>query len=302
MGMDKPSSLGKRVAIYGGGNTAMDAARTVKRLGAQPMVIYRRDRDNMPAHDFEAVEAMEEGVEFNWLRSIVAIEGNHIKVEIMDLDDKGRPQSTGIFEILEADTLIMALGQNIDFELLKGFPDIAIGSDGVIVDEHMMTSVAGVFAGGDMVPCDRTVTIATGHGKKAAHNIDAYLRGTVYAKAAKKHIVSYEELNLWYNTDADQSQQPSRPPEIRIKSFEEVLGGLTQEAATYEASRCYSCGNCFECDGCFGACPETAIIKLGRGKFYDVNYQLCSGCNACTLQCPTAAIHMIDKPEEILQM
>lgn len=296
VGLEKPSALGKRVAIYGGGNTAMDAARTVKRLGAEPLVIYRRDRDNMPAHDFEAVEAMEEGVEFNWLRSIVAIEGNHIKVEVMVLDAKGRPQATGIYEILEADTVILALGQNIDFELLKSFPEINIQSDGVIVDEHMMTAVDGVFAGGDMIPCDRTVTIATGHGKKAARNIDAYLRGTLYKQAGKKHIVDYEELNLWYNTDADQSQQPTRAPEIRIKSFDEVLGGLTLEAATYEASRCYSCGNCFECDGCFGACPESAIIKLGRGKFYSVDYSLCSGCNACTLQCPTAAIHMIDKP------
>lgn len=290
---EKPT-LGRRVAIYGGGNTAMDAARTAKRLGAEEtLIIYRRDIDNMPAHKFEAEEAMAEGVKINWLRTIHEIEDDQIKVEKMTLDGQGRPQPTGEFEILEADSLILALGQSIDSLLMNNIADIEFTSDGtVLVDRQMMTGHAGIFAGGDMVPSDRTVTIATGHGKKAARNIHAFLSGQVYKPAPKTPVVPYNSLHLWYNTDAMQSEQPELDIGKRVDSFDEVLGGLNEEEVVYEASRCYSCGNCFECDGCYGACPEDAIIKLGKGRFYQIDYSKCTGCSACTLQCPTAAIHM----------
>lgn len=286
--------LGRRVAIYGGGNTAMDAARTAKRLGAEEtLIIYRRDIENMPAHRFEAEEAMEEGVKINWLRTIHEIDVDQIKVEKMTMDDNGRPQPTGEFEILEADSLILALGQSIDSLLMKDISDIEFSADGtVLVDSHMMTGYAGIFAGGDMVPSDRTVTIATGHGKKAARNIHAFLSGELYVPKPKTPIVPYNSLHLWYSTDAMQSEQPEIEVEQRIESFDEVLGSLTEEEVVYEAARCYSCGNCFECDGCYGACPENAIIKLGSGRFYQIDYSKCTGCSACTLQCPTAAIHM----------
>jgi NADPH-dependent glutamate synthase beta subunit-like oxidoreductase len=151
----------------------------------------------------------------------------------------------------------------------------------------------GVFAGGDMVPSDRTVTIATGHGKKAAHHIDAWLRGTAYEKETREPRVLFEDLHLRYYTDAQQRQQAMLPPEHRTSDFREVTAGLDPKEARFEAARCYSCGNCFECDGCYGACPEDAIARLGRGKGYEIDYDLCTGCQACVLQCPCNAMEMV---------
>jgi len=287
--------LGRRVAIYGGGNTAMDAARTAKRLGAEEtMIIYRRDREHMPAHEFEAIEAESEGIKINWLRTIREIDSTTFQVEVMEVDESGRPQPTGVIETLEADSLVLALGQNVDTSVLEQIPGVSLEWDGVVqVNENMMTGAEGIFAGGDMVPSERTVTIATGHGKKAARHIDAWLKGSAYQKEPARVTVDFSALHLRYYTDAQQRQQSSLLPEHRTGDFREVTGGLSEKEALFEAARCYSCGNCFECDGCFGACPETAIIKLGKGKRYEINYDLCTGCQACFLQCPCHAIEMV---------
>lgn len=292
--MGDAPDLGKRVIVYGGGNTAMDAARTARRKGAEVTVIYRRDREHMPAHDFECQEALEEGVKFNWLTTINQLEETTFTLEKMELNDDGYPMPTGELETIEADSLILALGQNIDSKLTQNLPGVEHDKGGVVtVNEQMMTGYPGVFAGGDMVPSERTVTIAVGHGKKAAAHIDAYLHGRTYHKENKKPLVSYDQLHLWYKTDADQKVQPAIAPEIRAESFDEVVGGLTEEEAYYEAQRCYSCGNCFECDGCYGACPNGAIIKLGKGNGYQIDYDKCTGCGACYAQCPCHAIEMV---------
>ena len=182
-GADKPL-LGRRVVVYGGGNTALDVARTARRLGAtEAIIVYRRTRDRMPAHDFEVEEAFEEGVMMKWLSTIKKMDGETITVEKMALDETGFPQPTGEFETLEADSLILALGQDVDLSLLKGVKGLK-SKDGVVqVGPDMMTGHPGVFAGGDMAPSERTVTVAVGHGKKAARNIDAWLRGAQYQAA-----------------------------------------------------------------------------------------------------------------------
>ena len=290
-----PPKIGRRVAVYGGGNTAIDAARTAKRLGAQEtMIIYRRDQEHMPAHDFEVEEAAEEGVVTKWLRTIKQMDDVTLTVEEMELDEKGWPQPTGRIETLEADTLILALGQEVDMRFLKKVPGIAVSSDGVIqVDQNMMTGRAGVFAGGDMVPSERTVTVATGHGKKAARHIDAYLRGIRYVKSDPNPLAIFDRLNTWYYTDADQSHQPFLNMARRQSSFDEVVGALKDTTALLEARRCLSCGTCFECDNCYGICPDNAIIKLGPGKRYEINYDYCKGCGLCAEECPSGAIDMI---------
>lgn len=290
--------LGRRVAIYGGGNTAMDAARTAKRLGAEEaLIIYRRDREHMPAHDFEADEALGEGVKIHWLRTIKSIEETTFTVEVMRVEN-GRPVPTGEYETLEADALIMALGQDTDTGFLKKVPSLVFNQDGTLqVGANMMTACEGLFAGGDMVPEERSVTIAVGHGKKAARFMDAFLNGKTYEKPPKKDIVGADLLHLWFHTDAPQSQQPHLPNEQATEGFDEIVAGLTEAEARYEAQRCLSCGNCFECDGCYGSCPEDAVIKLGPGKRYRFNLDACTGCAVCFEQCPCHAIQMIPEPK-----
>jgi NADPH-dependent glutamate synthase beta subunit-like oxidoreductase len=290
--------IGRRVAVYGGGNTAMDAARVARRLGANDAtIVYRRTRAQMPAHEEEAEEAEREGVRINWLRTITAFDGPELTVEAMELDDSGFPQPTGRFETLAADTVILALGQDTDTGFLRRVPGVEFARDGTVqVSAEMMTGCPGVFAGGDMVPAERTVTVGTGHGKKAARNIDAWLRGTATANAPKHDGVTFGDLNLWYFGDAARRQQPEAAPQERIAGFEEVVGGLSEREATYEARRCLSCGNCCECDGCLGACPEDAVIKLGPGHRYEFDYDRCTGCGACFEQCPVHSIEMV--PED----
>jgi len=287
--------LGRRVVVYGGGNTAIDMARTAKRLGAtEAIIVYRRTREKMPAHDFEVEEALEEGVMVKWLSTIKSADEGGLLIEKMTLDEKGNPQPTGEFETLEADSLVLALGQDVDLSLLDGVKGLELKGGVVQVDpKTMMTGHPGIFAGGDMVPADRNVTVAVGHGKKAARHIDAWLRATAVDAAPKHETASYERLNPWYYSDAPKTMRPQLDIARRTSSFDEVQGGLTEDNALFEARRCLSCGNCFECDNCYGVCPDNAVIKLGPGKRFEFNYEYCKGCGVCAAECPCGAIDMV---------
>jgi 2-oxoacid:acceptor oxidoreductase delta subunit (pyruvate/2-ketoisovalerate family) len=296
---EAPPMLGRRVVVYGGGNTAIDVARTAKRLGAtDAIIVYRRTRERMPAHDFEVEEALEEGVKVKWLSTIKQSSGGSLTIERMELDDKGNPQPTGQFETLEADSIVLALGQDVDLSLLEGVPGLKV-EDGVVeVDRTtMMTGYPGLFAGGDMVPAERNVTVAIGHGKKAARHIDAWLRGTRLAPAPKHAPATFERLNTWYYSDAPKTVRPQLDLARRTSSFDEVQGGLTEGNALFEARRCLSCGNCFECDNCYGVCPDNAVVKLGPGNRFAFNYDYCKGCGVCVAECPCGAIEMV--PEDV---
>ena len=286
--------LGRRVVVYGGGNTAIDVARTAKRLGAEEsIIVYRRTREKAPANDTESKEALEEGVLIKWLSTIKHAEIGKLQVEKMILDEKGFPQPTGEFEELEADSLVLALGQESDLSLLKDVPDFEV-EDGVVkVNAMMMTGHRGIFAGGDMVPAERTVTTGVGHGKKAARNIDAWLRSVEYVVHDKHETVEYKDLNPWYYSDAPHAVRPRLEGARRASTFDEVVQGLDESTALYDARRCMSCGNCFECDNCFGVCPDNAVIKLGTGKGFEINLDYCKGCGICVSECPSGSIIMI---------
>ncbi|MGV8978612.1 MAG: NAD(P)-binding protein [Cellulomonas sp.] len=294
--------LGRRVVVYGGGNTAVDAARTARRLGAtESVIVYRRTRDRMPAHDSEVTEALEEGVTFRWLSTIAHVDAGHLMVERMELDETGFPQPTGEFEDLEADSLVLALGQETDLSLLDGIPDLEFVDGVVQIDDRFMTGHPGVFAGGDVVPADRTVTVGIGHGSRAADSIHTYLAqldgaAAVAVDQVEAPIAEYEGLNTWYFADAPHAVRPRLEAARRASGFDEVVQSLDPATALYEARRCMSCGNCFECDNCYGVCPDNAVIKLGVGEGFRFDYDYCKGCGICATECPAGAIRMVPEP------
>jgi NADPH-dependent glutamate synthase beta subunit-like oxidoreductase len=295
---DAQPLLGRRVVVYGGGNTAIDVARTAKRLGAEEsIIVYRRTREKMPAHDFEVEEALQEGVTMKWLSTIKESGEDGLMVEKMALDENGFPQPTGEYETIEADSLVLALGQDVDLSLLENVSGLTVEGGNVKVDSAMMTGHPGIFAGGDMAGNDRTVTVAIGHGKKAARAIDAWLKGIAFEQPPKAEVATFERLNTWYYSDAPKTLRPVLDIIRRQSTFEEVLGGLDESNALFEARRCLSCGNCFECDNCYGVCPDNAVIKLGPGKRFEFNYDYCKGCGMCVTECPCGAIKI--EAEEI---
>ncbi len=291
--------LGRRVAVYGGGNTAMDAARTAKRLGASDaVVVYRRTREQMPAHDIDVEEAREEGVLMKWLSTVKHADAGRLTLERMELDETGFPRPTGEFEELEADALVLAVGQEADLRLLDGVEGVQVVDGVVQVGPDMMTGHPGIFAGGDMVPADRTVTTGIGHGKRAARHIDAWLSGTRHEPAPKHELASFTMLNTWYYADAPRSHRLHLEVARRSSTFDETVHGLDASTALYEARRCLSCGNCFACDNCYGVCPDNAVLKLSDAananvNGYAINLDYCKGCGLCVAECPSGAIEMV---------
>ncbi|MEI6216485.1 MAG: NAD(P)-binding protein [Actinomycetes bacterium] len=288
----QPPLLGRRVVVYGGGNTALDAARTARRLGAyEAIVVYRRTQEKMPAHEVELREALDEGIVMRWLSTVSRVDEGKVTIEKMALDDSGFPQPTGEFEDLDADSVILALGQEVDLSVIEGMSEIKV-EDGVIdVDGFLMTGRKGLFAGGDAVPGERTATNAIGHGKHAARAIDSWLQGENFVHAERPALAAFDRLNTWYYSDAPKTVRPKLDAARRASNFAEVVQGLDAETAVFEARRCLSCGNCFGCDNCFGVCPDNAVIKLENGK-YEINLDYCKGCGICANECPCGAIDM----------
>ena len=287
--------LGRRVVVYGGGNTALDAARSVRRLaGAEPIVVYRRTRERMPAHPSEVTEAEQEGIAFRWLSTIAGADGGGLTIEQMELDENGFPQPTGRYEQLDADTVVLALGQDANLALLDGLGGVEVSDHTVLVDERMMTGHPGVFAGGDMVPAERMVAVAVGHGRRAARFIDGWLHSVPVGPEPQSELATFDQINPWYYADAPRTVRPLLEDIRRQSTFEEVVKGLDESSALFEARRCLSCGNCFSCDNCFGVCPDNAVLKPGPdGEPYAFDLDYCKGCGICAVECPCGAIEMV---------
>ncbi len=298
-----PPLLGRRVAVYGGGNTAMDAARTLRRLGAtDAVVVYRRTPKEMPAHADELADALHEGVQARWLTTVKSFEGGRLVLEKVRLEGRD-VVPTGEFEELPADALVLALGQDSDLSLVEKAAGVAVEHGAVSVDDAMETGAMGIFAGGDVVPGERTATVAVGHAKHAARAIDAFLRGETLAPPPRHPLATFDRLNTWYYTDADRQRRPELETARRRSTFDEVVGPLREDNALFEARRCLSCGNCFECDNCYGVCPDNAVDKLdlaasaAAGRHYAFDYDYCKGCGICVAECPCGAIDLV--PEVI---
>jgi 2-oxoacid:acceptor oxidoreductase delta subunit (pyruvate/2-ketoisovalerate family) len=231
-----------------------------------------------------------------WLSTVTHVDGGRLTIERMALDEAGFPQPAGEVEELAADTLVLALGQDVDVTALAGVPD-AVDDRGLVrTDPDFGTPYPGVFAGGDAVGRERTVTTAIGHGAQAALRIDAHLRGSTYRPPAPPLPATFDLLDPVYYSDAPASVRPRLDLGRRVDSFDEVVDGLDASTALYEARRCLSCGNCFECDNCYGMCPDNAITKLGAGNRFEIDYNYCKGCGICVAECPAGAITM--EPEE----
>lgn len=291
--------LGRRVLVYGGGNTAMDAARTARRLGAdEAVVVYRRTRDRMSADPAELADAELEGVQLRWLTTVADVEQGHVVLERMVLDADGVPRGTGEFDTVDEDTVVLALGQDVDHHLVDADVDIHVVDGTIQVGADLMTGDPGVFAGGDAVTALRSVARAVGHGHRSALAVDAWLRGRPAPVTTAEDVVPFDRLNTWYYSDAPATVRPRLELARRTADFTEVAGGQDRSTAVFEARRCLSCGSCFGCDNCFGVCPDNAVRKvvLDGEATYAIDLDHCKGCGMCVQECPAGAIRMVPEP------
>jgi 2-oxoacid:acceptor oxidoreductase delta subunit (pyruvate/2-ketoisovalerate family) len=326
--MGEKVELGRRVSVIGGGNTAMDVARTALRLGAEVTVLYRRTRVEMPAHPKEVDEALEEGIDIKFLTAPIEVMAGKdgrvtgVKCQQMKLgepDSSGRRRPVpvpGSDFTVETDNVFSAIGE---------MPDLSYLPDGVEHDEWVVqvdaetggASSPSVFAGGDIIEIPHMVVTAIGSGKRSALAIHANLRGEdvrpMYENLKIGHkgslrvsdlisprnedkylesdkVVSIDDINLFYFRLAARNRMPHMAAAERKRSFDEVNLGVPAEVATKEASRCFNCGVCNGCDNCYVFCPDSTIHRKD-GKYW-VNYDHCKGCGVCVQECPRSALSL----------
>lgn len=317
-------TLGKKVCIIGGGNVAIDVARSALRLGVSTVKIYyRRSREEMPAFPDEVEEALREGVQIHFLVSPTKIirEGARVigmecvRMRLGDADEGGRRRPVpidGSTFTVDSDVIITAIGEVPDLSFLP--PDVPLKGDLIEADEMGFVHTKGYFAGGDAANPDHTVAKAIGSGKKAALAIHEYLlgnwsrkkseavqvgqKGTISLRKylhpedreANPPVVTFKEIHTDYFEHRPRVSSYSLPLEERRGTFKEIRIGLTKEKAEEEAGRCFNCGVCNHCDNCWTFCPDLAVKR--KKDHYEIDYDYCKGCGICFEECPRGAIFL----------
>jgi 2-oxoacid:acceptor oxidoreductase delta subunit (pyruvate/2-ketoisovalerate family) len=322
--LSRKVKLGDKIAVIGGGNTAIDMARSVIRMGKKATILYRRSKEEMSAFEDEIVDAIEEGVKIRYLVNPIHIQQKDSikrlecqRMELGEKDESGRrrpvPISNSNF-FFEAESVIIAAGEEIEVSFL---PRGLEKKEGIVLTQRDgSTGIKGIFAGGDLTSNQRTVAHAIGSGKKAALAMDCYLKGKDSEEALRQiligdgpslsifrylhpqervmnsHVVTFDELNMDYFEPSRRQRQSKGLVKKRIKGFGEVTCGFTEGSALEEAERCFGCGTCNGCENCYVFCPDASIIKTEEVLSRQVDYDFCKGCGICFSECPRGAISL----------
>ena len=293
--------VGKNVLVIGGGDTAIDAARISRRLGADVTIVYRRTRNEMPAIEEEIVGAEEEGIVLEFLAAPVDFEkdGDRItkmkcqKMELGEPDESGRRRPVPIpdsYFSLEATTVIAAISQEPEFD---GLDNLHEGKDWIKANENGETNIPNTFAGGDALELG-LVTIAIFNGRKAAEAIHNRFQNIQPEPASKPPVVTHDKIMLSYYESKIRNEPFKLSPEKRLSDLNmEITSTLTEEQVLDEAKRCMSCGSCFDCGSCWSYCQDQAIVKpVIKHQAYKFKLDFCNGCKKCAENCPCGYIEM----------
>jgi len=293
--------VGGQVVVIGGGNTAIDAARVSRRLGAKSTILYRRTRAEMPAIAEEIIYAEEEGVELRLLAAPVEIVEEAdtevtlkcIRMELGEPDSSGRRRPIpieGSYFHLRASTVIAAISQEPEFD---GFWGLLYGRDWIRINDNGQTSFEKIYAGGDVSRIGLAVD-AVYQGRMAALSIDAKLRGTPVFGEDVLPVINAEEMTLSYYPEKPRNHSAAIPVEERLAHPEtEIRATISGEQALDEVDRCMSCGYCSRCGRCEEVCEEGAVIEPKEaGEYYRFKIENCNGCEECARECPTGFIEM----------